>query len=401
MPQQIKTVNQEYYDALIRHQTYLIRYSGSIRNKITDLLNATEEDLAEKIRSRLQNAEGLTTASFARLEKLNKYIKETRTETWKQVEQVWNEDLTELVKQEPLMAASSLATVSPVILDTVIPETPLLKALVKSHPFEGRVLKQWATSIKDTDIQRIQDTIKIGMVQGESSADIARRVVGSAALKGTDGVTQITRQNAEAITRTAVNSLGNAARNEFFKANKDLFTKELYVATLDNRTTAVCRANDGKMFETDKGPIPPLHFNCRSLRVPVIDGEVLGERPAKPTSERLLLKQFAAQNKLEGITSRDDLPRGTKGAFDEFSRKQIRALTGQVPAQTSYQQWLKTQSSAFQDDVLGKTKAKLFRDGGLELDKFVNRKGDELSLGQLAKKHEDAFKAAGLDPKDF
>jgi hypothetical protein len=50
---------------------------------------------------------------------------------------------------------------------------------------------------------------------------------------------------------------------------------------------------------------------------------------------------------------------------------------------------------------MGVTKAKLFRDGGLELDKFVHRNGDELTLRELAQKHADAFRAAGLDPSKY
>jgi hypothetical protein len=72
-----------------------------------------------------------------------------------------------------------------------------------------------------------------------------------------------------------------------------------------------------------------------------------------------------------------------------------------VPAATSYQEWLKRQSKEFQEDVLGKTKARLFRDGKLPLDKFVNRLGDELTLAELAGMHSAAFKAAGLDPAAF
>ena len=42
------------------------------------------------------------------------------------------------------------------------------------------------------------------------------------------------------------------------------------------------------------------------------------------------------------------------------------------------QGWLGRQSAAFQDDVLGRTRGLLFRKGGLRLDRFVNRAGDEL-----------------------
>lgn len=395
-----KSTNEEYFDSLIRHQTYLLRYSSQVRDQIIGLLNATESDISRQIQEKLANTRGLSPRSLKKYKLLQAYIRKVRGGAWRDAEKIWYSEFADLVENEAKIASAALATVSPVVLDTVIPENRLLKALVKEHPFEGRVLSSWAKDIAATDIRRIEDQIKIGMVQGEDSKTIAKRVVGSANLKGTDGVTQITRANAQALTRTAVNSLSNAARQEFYIANNDLFEAEVFVATLDSRTTLVCAGNDGKQFKLGEGPVPPLHFNCRSLRVPVIDGKVLGDRPAKPTTEKQLLREFNAKNNLNA-KSRDSLPRGTKGAFDEYKRKRIRELTGQVPAKTSYQEWLKKQSSSFQDDTLGKTKAKLFRQGGLTLDKFTDEKGTELTLSQLATKHKDAFTSAGLDPSDF
>lgn len=94
----------------------------------------------------------------------------------------------------------------------------------------------------------------------------------------------------------------------------------------------------------------------------------------------------------------DTLPRGHKGRFDAFERDFIRARTGRVSATTSYQDWLSRQSPAFQDDVLGKTRGRLFRVGGLRLDRFVNRRGDALTLAELAQREADAFRKAGLNP---
>ena len=75
----------------------------------------------------------------------------------------------------------------------------------------------------------------------------------------------------------------------------------------------------------------------------------------------------------------------------------MRALTGQVPAKVNYQQWLSAQSAELQDDILGPTRGKLFREGGLTLDNFVNRQGDQIPLDELMKKHKAAFEAAGLN----
>jgi len=38
--------------------------------------------------------------------------------------------------------------------------------------------------------------------------------------------------------------------------------KYRYLATLDSRTSAICRSLDGKEFKYGDGPLPPVHFNC-------------------------------------------------------------------------------------------------------------------------------------------
>jgi hypothetical protein len=152
-------------------------------------------------------------------------------------------------------------------------------------------------------------------------------------------------------------------------------------------------------YEVTAGRI--IVHNCRSLRLPVIGEGPISERPARPFTERQLLGEYAEENGLGKVTSRDKLPRGHKGAYDEFARKRKRELTGRVPAATSYDRWLRDQPASFQDDVLGKTKAQLFRKGELTLDRFVHRTGDELTLKELAQREADAFRRAGLNPEDY
>ena len=58
---------------------------------------------------------------------------------------------------------------------------------------------------------------------------------------------------------------------------------------------------------------------------------------------------------------------------------------GTVPNLTNYDTWLRKQPTAFQNEVLGLRKARAFRKG-LKLDKFIDRKGNELTLVQLKEK---------------
>jgi hypothetical protein len=126
------------------------------------------------------------------------------------------------------------------------------------------------------------------------------------------------------------------------RANADVIRGERFVATLDSRTTLTCAGHDAEVYQVGEGPIPPLHFNCRSVRVPVI---------------------------------RDDL--AIPGLRGERA-----AAGGPVDARTTYNSWLSRQPAEVQDEVLGQARAKLFR-GGMHIDKFTDDFGRPLSLDQL------------------
>lgn len=397
-----KTANQDLHDALMRHQTYLLRYSGSVRNKVWDILDATEESIADKIRSRLAGNAGLTTSvEMRRLNSLVDSIATIRGQAWSKVDDILKEEIVNLSLDETVSIDKTLKIALPVKIVTALPTPRLLKAIALERPFQGSILKEWTENMQVADLRNLSNAVSLGMVAGEDMATVARRVVGTTIYGGADGATELTRKQVAALVRTAVMHVSNASRSAYFQENADVITQEQFVATLDSRTTPVCRANDGKLYPLGEGPVPPLHFNCRSLRIAAVDGNLLGDRPAKPFVEKELVQEYAKENDLGDITTRESLPYGTKGNYDSWARDRVRDLIGPVPASTTYQTWLGRQSVTFQNDTLGVTKAKLFRDGELTLDKFVNRNGDELTLAQLAKTEKEAFRAAGLNPEDF
>lgn len=399
-----RTALDQWFDSMVRHQIGLLRRSASIRNQILKLLDDTEADLRIAIRERLRRYTGTQRpADVARLENLLVEVRALRQTAWSQVSAVWFAEMAEIAIAEPKFMAALLQTVVPVQLTPTLPTAAQMRSLVTSRPFEGRTLREWAEQVSRGDVERIQGQIRIGLVQGEDLPTITRRVTGTISLKGRNGVTEITRRHAEAITRTAVNHYANQARRAFAEENAEFFDRELYVATLDSKTTPICRSLDGELFPIGEGPIPPLHFRCRSLRTPAPDPEAIGKRPMKPVTERQLLREFAAMEGLEKVPrQRASLPRGTKGAFDEFARVRTRELIGRVPAKTTYQRFLERQPVWFQNDVLGETRGLLFRKGGLTLKDFVDRGTfEEFTLAELADMHARAFRDAGLDPADF
>lgn len=382
--------------ALVRHQTYLLRYSNTVRNVMTELLAEVEPDLTMRIRDILRDGtKGLTTPrEVQQLQRLKAQVESLRGGAWDKANEYLTTEMGALAAAEVSTSAGLIRTLSPVFLEVSLPPMQLVRSIAMARPFEGRTLREWAQAMKADDLRRINAAIQVGMLQGESGPQIANRVA------GTGSVSHMTTKQVQAITRTAVMHITNASRTETFRANADIIVGEIFVATLDSRTTPRCRALDRKQFDVGLGPQPPLHIACRSLRVARLNAEEIGNRPFKPFTQKMLVREYAKANNLGSISDRDDLPRGSKGKFDDWARKRARELIGQTPSTTSYQQFLEKQSREFQDDTLGKTKGALFR-AGLRLDQFVAREGTELTLAQIAKRHASIFRAAGLDPAAF
>lgn len=369
------TTNELLHDALVRRQVYLSGYTQGLTKDIIGLLDATENEVRAALQDRLATfgaAEfGVTTN--ARLNTLVNVLAKIRASGFDGALSMWDDNLQALTVAEADFINSAFQDYSPVVLDTVVPDATMLAALVDIQPLQGRVLADWAASLAESDKQRIGAAIRLGMAQGEDSTAIVRRVIGTNSLDGADGATQATRANAASITNTAVSTMSSEARAAFYDANDDIISEEAYVATLDGKTTPFCQAHDGHIYKVGEGPMTPHHWNCRSIRVPVIDGKLIGNRPA--------------------TSATDDALAGLSG---KARRDAVAKLTGQVPAGTTYQDWLGRQTDAFQDHVLGPTRAALFRDGGLSLDSFVSTSGHEYTIDQLQAAEPDAFRRAGV-----
>jgi SPP1 gp7 family putative phage head morphogenesis protein len=226
----------------------------------------------------------------------------------------------------------------------------------------GEVVSKAFRGIAVDQAERFSQVVRQGLLTGEPTPAIAKRLIGSlqfgeraktvreiAAAGGQ--ATAIADNQIVALVRTSINQVANTASQQVYEANQDITKKYRYVATLDTRTSAICRALDGKVFEYGKGPTPPQHFNCRSTTVPVIDYKELGFDPPPPGRR-------AAQG-------------------------------GQVPANTSYGKWLSEQDLATKAKALGASKVayfnKLSNKYGPEaaIAKLVRDDGSELTLDQL------------------
>lgn len=152
----------------------------------------------------------------------------------------------------------------------------------------GEVVRKAFRGIAVDQAERFSQVVRNGLLTGEPTPAIAKRLKGSlqrseerlqfgepaitagqrraAGIKDTvargGDATRMADNQILTLVRTSVNQVANAASQQVYEANQDITRKYRYVATLDSRTSAICKANDGKVYEYGKGPTPPLHFNC-------------------------------------------------------------------------------------------------------------------------------------------
>jgi SPP1 gp7 family putative phage head morphogenesis protein len=401
----VATSNEDFLDALVRRQIGLVRLGKGVSRETFEILDATETDIRRAINEQLSRGAGTgSPRAIKRLRSLLGEVQEVRSQAWKDVAALLRRRTRDTAVSEVKFMDGATKTVVPTQINTLPVDLNLVRKRALQEPFLGNTLAQWTRLTRDRDRQRIAAAITDGLTRNQTPKEIARRVVGSSALRGRNGVTQLTRNQLETLALTANMSASSKGREEFMAANLEFFDDELFIATLDSRTTPICRSLDGKRFKHDDPdkPVLPLHFRERSLLMPILDDEAIGDRPSKPFTEGQLVREYSKANDISPpVSKRRHLPHGHKGKFDAFSRRRSRELTGQVPAKTTYDEFLKRQSAANQDDILGRAKGKLYRDGNLSLDKFVDEDGTERTLDDLARNEPKAFKSAGLDPEDF
>ena len=230
----------------------------------------------------------------------------------------------------------------------------------------GQVVSKAFRGIATSQAERFSQVVRNGLLTGETTPDIAKRLIGSlqfgeeaktvGQLAAAGGqATQVADNQILTLIRTSINQVANTASQQVYEANQDITQKYRYIATLDTRTSAICRALDGREFEYGKGPMPPQHFNCRSTTVPVINYKELGFNPPPPARRA--------------------------------------SMDGQVPANESYGEWLKKQPRTVKADALGPGKVAYFnrlanKYGAQDaMAKLVRDDGSELTLAQLRKRY--------------
>lgn len=366
------SVNDLLLSEAIRHMVALQQYDNGVVARIIALLNRSDKRMLAELAARL---EGMDAGSFSmqRLESLLTSVWSLNTEAYNQIGRALTEELKQFVPYEVSYQEQMLKTHLPVGAHVAAVSAEQVYAAALSRPFQGVLLQGVWADLDAGKLKRVRQAIAQGFVEGKTTDQIIRELRGTRANGYIDGLIQKDRRDIEAVVRTALGHMARFAQDKTVEANTDLIKALVWSATLDLRTTPICRVRDGKQYTTAHKPIghklPWLggpgaaHWRCRSHATYV-------------------LRSHAEL----GIDVPEVVVIGRTRA----------SLDGQIPADVSYSEWLGKQSAARQDEVLGVTRGQLLRQGKLPMERMYSTRGDFLTLAQLRERDAEAFKKAGL-----
>lgn len=236
------------------------------------------------------------------------------------------------------------------------------KVLNMPLDMDGSLLEPFLKGESEKYAREVSNLVRQAWSDGLTNDEAVRRLLGTKSRRYKDGEMARIRRKMATTIRTSTTHVNSAAQQVFYAENDDVVDGYRWVSTLDGSTSPICRSLDGRVYKIDdkKAPRPPVHPNCRSTTVPDLNDE-----------------------------------------FDWLSEGATRSSNnGPVDESETYYSWLKRQPKNFQDDVLGKKRGQLFRQGGLNADEFarlnLGRNFEPLTLQEMKQRKPLVFEKADV-----
>lgn len=381
-------LSDSLFSQAISHNVDLLRFDAATRRRI----RAQLVNLREELTIALGGVDFSNVRRVQRLEGLLEQVDKILASNYRGANRILLKDMRDLAAAEQAITVKSMNDLFKVDIMTASLTPEKLRAIAKEANILGAPAKEWWSRQAARTRNAFSNEMRNGFLLGESTGDLIRRVRGTATGKRTvieladgstksvhvfaGGIMETSTREAEALARTAVQSVANDVRLKTYQANKDVIKSLQCQVTLDSRTSDICISHGSIPDEWDietlepiggsnswTGP-PPWHFNCRTSLLPITKS----------------WKELQGQ----GTTRKQ---RRIARVLDNNAPKRLRAsMDGQVPRGISFDKWLSRQSKADQLDLLGPTKRELWKKDKLSLSQMLDQTGRPLSVGQIVEK---------------
>lgn len=351
------SVNEALIDLYMERAIDLLRLEAGTREAVFDILEQLEKDVVGLVASIDPTAPARLRYQRDRLTKLLDAVREAIRAAYRGADVLLAQEIREIADIESTWTGRAINAALQIDFVDAGLSREYLRTLVGDLLIQGAPSSDWWSRQAAGLAERFADAMRRGLAIGESNIDLIKRV------RGPQGLMNLSRTSAERLVRASTQTVANAAREAMYASNTDIIKALQWHATIDLRTSAWCYVRDGKLYSPTKEHKPidhdipwlegpgKLHWGCRSTSVPVLK------------SWRDL-----------GIDE-DEVPETTRASMD-----------GQVPAQQTFEEWLRKQSVARQNKLLGVSKAELWRRGKLTFRDLLDQDGRPLSTEELRAK---------------
>jgi SPP1 gp7 family putative phage head morphogenesis protein len=226
----------------------LLRVEAGWRGEVVKILEDTKKGLVKRL-----STEDLTKAKKAELEKFLKGTDDQIKDAYKVIKQVGAENLEKIATISSKQTAKSMSTAIKVGIPTLT--AAQLTAVAKGPAIEGSPMEAWWNGQELSTQRRIKGAIQQGIALGEPMEEIRKRIQGTKVKNYKDDIVEPSKREAQAIVRTATQSIANSSRIATIREQGDLVKAIQWSSVLDSRTTIICRALSGKLWDLDLKPI--------------------------------------------------------------------------------------------------------------------------------------------------
>ncbi|QYY41470.1 minor capsid protein [Aneurinibacillus thermoaerophilus] len=254
---------------IAKYATHLKKLFGSVTNSIIKevaMLYAKHAETNEEYPSFLYSAIQLEQI----MQMIQKILFDLGAQEEAQLRAVWGEEYKRSLYHHLYFIEEDFG----VSVNVPMLNGPMILAAVE-HKWEGRHFSKRIRLRTDLLAAAIEDVITRASVQGWGVTRTSKEIM----IRTTESWS-----NAVRLARTELNRAAAQGQSLAYQANSDIIEAKEFCATLDTKTSKVCRKVDGKKFPLDydtpanpgkEGERIPNHPNCRSYWRPVMKSKVL------------------------------------------------------------------------------------------------------------------------------
>ena len=235
--------NDKILDRMTTRALDLQRLAASQSRDASRFLSVLQGDIVAQLARIDPTGIGSISRRQARLEKLLKQVKETITAAYRTEGKRLANELREIADMEARFAVSAINEGAGVQLITTELTRGQLVAITGDLLVQGAPVSDWISRQGGDTLKRFQDNMRLGIAQGETNAQLIRRIRGGKQNgEAVKGFMDITRAHADSLARSATQAVSQASRQAVYNDNDDIIKAEQWVSTIDLRTTIECSA---------------------------------------------------------------------------------------------------------------------------------------------------------------